>query len=100
MMRNETMKRYILPLLAALFLSGCESATDAQFKTQRSAQYPTVVAKLSDGREVKRIVVVNAGAHDHYVYFIDRADVTNNQAVSAGKTTRNQVTSSFEGYQQ
>ncbi|AND74956.1 hypothetical protein pf16_33 [Pseudomonas phage pf16] len=92
------MKRYILPLLAAVLLTGCESQEGAQFKTQRNAEHPTVVAKLPDGREVKRIKVVNADMHDHYVYFIERADVSTNYKVSQGKTTRNEATSSFGEY--
>lgn len=92
------MKHYILPLLVAALLVGCESKQEAEWKTQRSATHPDVVATLPDGREVKRIEVVNPNTHNHFVYFIERADVTTNHEVSSGKTTRNQVTSSFGEY--
>ncbi len=90
------MKRYLLPLLAAALLSGCDSPSEAHYKTQRNADHPEVITKLPDGREVKRIKIINPDTRDHYVYFIERADVTTNYSFTQGKTTKDEVTTSFD----
>lgn len=89
------MKKTLLVLavaLSTLFLAGCESEQEAMFDTKQSFENPELIGTLPDGREVKRVVVYLADAHDQYVYFVDGGGVTVNREVSQGKMTRNMVT--------
>lgn len=82
-------------VLAAAALVGCKATPEeiqrAQLQTKASMNSPIKVGNLPDGREVRRFIISNAGRHDHVVYYIDHADVTLNQTISEGKTTRNVV---------
>lgn len=72
-----------------------EEVERAENQTKANAQAPKFVVNLPDGRPIHRIRVVVPGNHDHYVYYIDNADVTTNRAVQNGKTTANNVTASL-----
>ena len=54
-----------------------------------------VVGKLADGRVVKQVEIYRSWDKNHFVYFIDKADVTNNYSVSSGKTTRLETLPTF-----
>ena len=76
-------------LLIAALMSGAAQADELGNVEQ--------VGKLPDGRMVNLVVVKDRGflQNNHYVYFIDRADVSNNYTVSTGKSSRNDVQTAF-----
>lgn len=76
-------------------LTGCEVTPEqvarAKDITTSSFSNPEQIATLPDGRAVKRAIVVRPNQHDHVVYFIDNATVTNNYEEQNGKVTDNKV---------
>lgn len=96
------MKMYLLGaalIAVAASLAGCDPTPEqirtAAINTAENAANPQTIASLPDGRKVKRIEVDVAGGYDHYVYFVDGAEVTTNYDQQHGKTTFNQVTVSL-----
>lgn len=91
------MKKLLIAALAAstLLLTGCpatpEDIARAKQATVESFSNPERVGVLSDGREIRRVIVSRANRHDQFVYFVDNATVSTNYAVQSGKTTFNQT---------
>lgn len=91
------MKKILMAAIAAstLLLTGCPATPEdiARAKTQTLSGFtnPDVVGYLSDGRAVRHVLVVRPNQHDHHVYFVDNATVSNNYEVPNGKVTVNQT---------
>jgi hypothetical protein len=95
--------KYIALLVSSVLFLSCDGPNDPipRANTASSFASPETVGELADGRIVKCVVRDRGYNHPHYIYFVENADggktVTTNQAVSAGKSTRNQVTVLIDG---
>lgn len=87
------MKKILMAAIAAstLLLTGCpatpEDIARAKAQTVSSFSNPEMVGRLSDGRSVKRVIVIIPNRHDQFVYFVDNATVSTNYEETHGKTT-------------
>lgn len=83
------MKKTLL-LTAFAVLVGCgptpQEVEEAKRVTKANAASPEVIMHLQDGRPVNRIrVIMPGGQYDHFVYYIDNAQVSTNYDQQAGK---------------
>lgn len=91
------MKKIIALAVLTLALVGCgPSKWEAEAINARNAQNPVKVGTLPDGRALNMIeIAIPDSDRKHYVYFINKADVTTNYSVQAGKTSFNQPVAAF-----
>lgn len=92
------MKKILTLAVLSLALVGCgPNKYEAAAINSESLSAPIKVGNLPDGREVRRVkLAIENSEHSHYIYYIDRADVTTNQSVQNGKTRRIQTNSLFD----
>ncbi|MNC12905.1 hypothetical protein D3C75_606320 [compost metagenome] len=90
------MKKLILVPLLALAVAGCgptpEDIAHAKAVNSAASADPQVMGVLPDGRPIRMVPINNPYAsHKHFVYFIDNATVSANNAFQSGKTSVNET---------
>lgn len=83
--RRHWMKWKSLLLLTALMAGAAQADTLEKYE---------MVGRLPDGRAVHRVEVERKWDRNHYLYIVDKADVTNTYSVSSGKSSYNEVVQS------
>lgn len=66
-------------------------------ETALSLKNPQYVGTTEDGISIKRYKIINDRDYDHYVYVAGTKNITINQSVPSGKTTRIQVIFLYDG---
>ena len=79
------MKLKLLLVVAALMSGVAQADTLEKYE---------LVGRLPDGRAVHRVEVEREWDRNHFLYIVDKADVTNNYSVSNGKSSYNEVVQS------
>lgn len=90
--------KYILILLTAAFLVGCQEANDPTPLANTKAWFdrPETVGTLPDGIIVKYIVRDMGSTASHYIYFVDGTTTTNIR-IPQGKTSYQQIVVEIDG---
>lgn len=90
------MKKLILVPLLVLAVAGCgptpEDIAKAKIVNSANAASPQVMGALPDGRPIRMVPIDNPySSHKHFVYYIDNATVSANNAFQSGKVTVNET---------
>lgn len=90
------MKKLLAVALLGLAVAGCgptpEDFARAKAVNSAASANPEVMGILPDGRPIRSVRIDNPySSHTHFVYYIDNATVTSNNAFSSGKTTANEA---------
>jgi hypothetical protein len=98
------MKNYLLlfSVVALLILAGCvRDPVEINAQNQASAQCPTVMCTMPDGRTLYCIKINNVqDTHYHYIYYFGTGDTntgTINHSVTAGKSSYNEAIIVMDG---
>ena len=79
-------------LLFSLFLSACESGSEAARLTKQNLKLPEYIGETEDGLKVYRYEIRIANQHSHFIYrFGNLPTSTMNTTIQQDKTSYNQV---------
>jgi hypothetical protein len=98
-MKNITFYWILLCVIICLFTSCNDALEMPQLDKLNdvSLKHPQIVGETEDGLVIKRYKIINADSSSHYVYVIGTNNITTNRNVPSGKSSRLEVTFTFNG---